>query len=58
MQIGTLIKIAIPSGDEIGIVIQRVPNEFSRWEVIGLSRHVGFKYVLSFPNKYAEVICK
>jgi hypothetical protein len=56
MQIGTLVKIS--TTDEIGIVVERVSNEFNRWKIIGLTKAVGNIYELSFPNKYVEVLCK
>jgi hypothetical protein len=54
MKIGTLIKFKDTT--EIGIVTSRVPNEFNRWEVIGLINHVGFRYELTFPNKHVEIL--
>jgi len=56
MQIGTLIKFK--NTTEFGIVTQRVPNEFHRWEVIGLTNHIGFRYEITFPNEHVEVLCK
>ena len=56
MQIGTLVKFILY--DEYGIVTQRVPNEFNRWVVIGLTGWVGVRYEVVFPNKNMEVICK
>ena len=56
MQIGSLVRIT--TTDEIGIVTERVSNEFNRWVIIGLLKHVGDRYEMSFPNKYVEVICK
>ena len=55
MQIGTLIKFKDTT--EFGIVIARVGNVYqNRWEVIGLTNHVGFKYKVSFPNKHVEIL--
>ena len=54
--IGTLVRIK--TTDEIGIVIERVPNDLKRWVVVGLAKAKGFRYELSFPNKYVEVLCK
>ena len=54
MQIGTLVKFK--NTTEYGIVTGRVPNEFNRWEVIGLFNHIGFRYEIVFPNKYVEVL--
>ena len=54
MQIGTLIKFK--NTTEIGIVTQRVPNEFHSWEVIGLINNVGFRYEITFPNKHVEIL--
>jgi len=56
MQIGTLVRIT--TTDEIGIVTEQVSNEFNRWRIVGLSKAVGNKYELSFPNRYVEVLCK
>ena len=56
MQIGSLVRIT--TTDEIGIVVEQIPNEFNRWRIIGLSKAVGNKYELSLPNKYVEVLCK
>ena len=56
MQIGTLIKFKDTT--EFGIVVSRIPNEFHRWEVIGLTNHIGFRYEITFPNKHVEVLCK
>ena len=56
MQIGSLVRIA--TTNEIGIVTERVSNEFNRWVIIGLLNHVGDRYEMSFPNKYVEVVCK
>ena len=56
MQVGTLVRIK--TTDEIGIVTEQVSNEFNRWVIIGLTKAVGNKYELSFPNKYVEVLCK
>ena len=56
MQIGSLVRIT--TTDEIGIVTERVSNEFNRWVIIGLTKAVGNKYELSLPNKYVEIICK
>ena len=54
MKIGTLIKFK--NTTEFGIVTARVPNEFNRWEVIGLTNHIGFRYELTFPNKHVEIL--
>ena len=56
MQIGTLVKFKDTT--EYGIVTARVVNEFHRWEVIGLTNHVGYTYKITFPNKNVEVLCK
>jgi len=56
MQIGTLVKIK--TTNEIGIVTARVSNEFNRWEIIGLLKHAGDRYEMSFPNRHVEVLCK
>jgi hypothetical protein len=54
--IGALVRIK--TTDEIGIVVERVSNEFNRWKIIGLTKAVGNRYELSFPNRYVEVLCK
>ena len=56
MKIGTVIKFK--DTNDLGIVTSRVPNEFNRWEVIGMINHVGFRYELTFHNKHVEVLCK
>ena len=56
MQIGTLIKFK--NTTEYGIVTAQVLSFGEiRWEVIGLTNHIGFRYELTFPNKHVEVIC-
>ena len=54
--IGALVRIK--TTDEIGIVVERVSNEFNRWKIVGLTKAVGNMYELSFPNKYVEVLCE
>ena len=59
MQVGTLVRIK--TTDEIGIVTERLEthhHKFSRWKIIGLTKAIGNRYELSFPNKYVEVLCK
>ena len=58
MKIGSLIKFKDTT--EIGIVTNKAKswNGKARWEVIGLTNHIGFKYEVSFPNKHVEVLCK
>ncbi len=52
MQIGTLIRFKDTT--EFGIVTKKV--SLLRWEVIGLTNHVGFRYEITFPNKYVEIL--
>ena len=55
MQIGTLIKFK--NTTEIGIVTAKVLSfGETRWEVIGLINHIGFRYELTFPNKHVEIL--
>ncbi len=58
MQIGSLIKFKDTT--EIGIVTNKANagQGKERWEVIGLTNHIGFRYEVSFPNKHVEVLCK
>ena len=56
MKIGDLIKFKDTT--ELGIVTAKVLSFGEiRWEVIGLTNHIGFRYELTFPNKHVEVIC-
>ena len=55
MQIGDLIKFKDTT--ELGIVTAKVLSfGETRWEVIGLVNHVGFRYELTFPNKHVEIL--
>ncbi len=58
MQIGTLIKMK--NTTEIGIVIEKAKtghrNARESWIVLGLTKNIGFRYELSFPNKHVEIL--